>query len=249
LATICFMLAGSAAIANAASVTLSAAKDNTLYQSDLGDLSNGAGPDFFVGRTANGLERRGLIAFDIAGAIPKLSVIDDATLTLHVSRTNAAGSDPIELHRVLADWGEGTSVAPGGGGTGAAATPDDATWLHRFFDNTFWTNPGGDFSPTGSASADVAGIGSYAWSGPGLVADVQDWLAAPSGNFGWLLLAGDVRARRFDSRENPDLTVRPSLSITYTVIPLPPAALPGLAMLLFSYTLTTRRAAPIGAEK
>jgi len=50
----------------------------------------------------------------------------------------------IELHKLLADWGEGTSQATGEEGQGAPATPNDATWRHRFFDTIFWTNEGGD---------------------------------------------------------------------------------------------------------
>ena len=53
-------------------IDIVASKDNTLYQSATGSLSNGAGQNFFVGRTrqsSNSL-RRGLIAFDIAANIP-----------------------------------------------------------------------------------------------------------------------------------------------------------------------------------
>ena len=56
---------------------------------------------------------------------------------------------------MLADWGEGTSVAPGEEGDGAPATTNDATWRHRFFDTIFWTTEGGDFSGTVSASQSV----------------------------------------------------------------------------------------------
>ena len=42
-----------------------------------------------------------------------------------------------------------------GEGDGAPATPNDATWRHRFFDSVFWTTQGGDFSATVSASQSV----------------------------------------------------------------------------------------------
>src|SRR5437870_11970403 len=56
-------------------VTLSPIADNTLYEpggSLTGDLSNGAGQDFFVGQAGvrAGI-RRGVIKFDVAGSIPK----------------------------------------------------------------------------------------------------------------------------------------------------------------------------------
>ena len=48
-------------------VTIEPVKDNTLYESSTGSLSNGAGQHFFVGLTRLNLARRGLLAFDIAG--------------------------------------------------------------------------------------------------------------------------------------------------------------------------------------
>ena len=43
-------------------VTLQAAKDNTLYESETGALSNGSGQNFFTGKTNGGNIRRGLVA-------------------------------------------------------------------------------------------------------------------------------------------------------------------------------------------
>src|SRR5207237_6519861 len=116
--------------------------------------------------------------------------------------------------------------AGAGGGQGAPATSGDATWVHRFFDTTKWTTPGGDFAGAASATTDVADVGSYHWSSPQLAADVQDSLDNASGNFGWILLAGDgAAAQRFDSRENADASVRPALTVEFSTgpvaIPLP----------------------------
>ena len=70
-------------------------------------------------------------------------------------------------------------------------------------------SPGGDFSTTASASAivsDDSGDGQFfAWSGPGLVANVQSWLATPNQNFGWLIHGDETRgqsAKRFNSSES-----------------------------------------------
>ena len=93
-------------------VTLSPIKDNTLYESGAGDISNGAGQHIFAGRTASpGLIRRGLVAFDIASAVPAGATIDGASLTLHMSRTSFDTAQTVELRKLLADWGEGTSDA------------------------------------------------------------------------------------------------------------------------------------------
>lgn len=200
-------------------VTIGAIKDNTLYQDAAGALSNGVGAALFAGQSGQGLTRRGLLAFDIAGSVPAGSTITGVTLRLNLSQSNAGTAD-VGLHRVLANWGEGTSSAgSGGGGSGAAATVGDATWLHTFFNTSFWANAGGDFSPGASAVTTVGATGSYLWSSPGMIADVQSWLDSPAASFGWLLKGNEVgsgTARRFDSREAA-LINRPSLLIEYTV--------------------------------
>jgi hypothetical protein len=203
------------------SVALSPSKDNTLYEDDAGSLSNGAGDYFFVGRTGGGAIRRGVIAFDIAGHIPAASIIVSVTLKLDLSRTSS-GAQSIALHRLLTDWGEGTSNAVGEEGSGAASASGDATWLHTFYDADFWAKPGGDFSPTASATATVDGIGSYTWATTeAMVADVQLWRNTPEANFGWLLLGNESKPRtskRFNARENSDPETRPELIVEY----LPP---------------------------
>ena len=200
-------------------VDLPATQDNTLYESGTGNLSNGAGAHFFVGQTSGGAIRRGLVSFDVAGQVPAGATIQTVTLTLNMSRSVSGGQD-VSLHRVTADWGEGTSDAAGQEGGGTSAASGDATWLHRMFNTDLWTSPGGDFDPTASATQSVAGLGSYTWgSSSGMVADVQAWLDNPSANFGWLLMGNEdvlATAKRFDSRENATPANRPILSVTYT---------------------------------
>ena len=65
-------------------VTLTSDRDNTLYESATGGLSNGAGSRCFVGLTAQGPEsdaRRALVRFDLAAQIPPCSTITAVTLT------------------------------------------------------------------------------------------------------------------------------------------------------------------------
>jgi glucose/arabinose dehydrogenase len=209
----------------AATVVLSPIKDNTLYEDSSGSLSNGAGHHIFVGKTDRDTPRvrRGLIAFDIAENIPAGSRIDDVTLTLHMSRTTQLGSETVSLHRLLADWGEGASVAGGNEGQGGQATNGDVTWLHTFSNNGFWNIPGGDFVGTISASLAIVGIGDYTW-GPTdqMIADVQAWLNGPLTNFGWLLSGNEAASRtakRFDSKENDVTDNRPELVVDF-VTPL-----------------------------
>lgn len=201
-------------------VTLEPSKDNTLYQQPSGTLSNGQGENIFAGRTNRGLRRRALLAFDVAGTVPAGVAIDSVKLTLTLSAT-IVRAQPVSLHRVLADWGEGASDAPDNEGQGGPAAPGDATWLHTFADTSFWENPGGDFDTTASASRDVDRFSAYTWgSTPEMVADVQGWLDAPETNFGWILIGNEdafPTAKRFGSRENPDSEARPVLTIFYSL--------------------------------
>lgn len=200
-------------------VVLTPTKDNTLYESATGNLSNGAGAYFFAGKTAGGNIRRGLVAFAVADQVPTGATIVSATLQLRMSKT-AGGAAAITLHRALGDWGEGASNADLNEGSGVTATAGDATWLHTFYDTATWQTPGGDFVPTATATVAVSSITSYQWTSPALVADVQQWLDNPNSNFGWLILGDESAARtakRFDASENPTPASRPQLTIIYTV--------------------------------
>jgi hypothetical protein len=202
-------------------VTLSPIKDNTLYEDSNGLLSNGAGQYLFVGRvnpTGGTLLRRGVIAFDIAGNIPPGVGILSARLRLHMSKT-ITDAQLVTLHRLQADWGEGTSDAAGDEGSGTTATTGDATWQHRFYSTTTWTTAGGDFVASPSATTTVDSTGFYVWgSTPQMLNDVQNWLVNPSTNYGWLLRGNESSegtAKRFDSRENLTVDNQPVLIIEY----------------------------------
>ena len=178
-----FLAFGFTAGARAAIVTLDAAQDTTLYETPDGGLGNGAGQHIFSGVNSVGRIRRALIAFDVAGGLPAGALIEDVSLSLHLSLT-VAPPQPITLHAVAASWGEGASVAAGQEGGGAPSQPGDATWLHRFYPSVPWIQSGGDFSPVASASTVVASEGAYAWSSPAMVSDVQLWVDEPGANAG-----------------------------------------------------------------
>ena len=219
------LLAGALAAQNQ-QTTLVSVKDNTLYQEASGSLSNGAGSRMFAGNTGfmnGGLTRRALLSFDVAGSIPRGSTIVSANLTLTIVQA-MGGAQPATLHAVQASWGEGTSVAGSGQGGGAAATTNDATWVHRFFSTQNWTTAGGDFAATASATTSVNLPGPYTWtSTPQMVADVQAWLDTPASNFGWMVRStetGMTTAKAYATREHPVATERPQLVVTWR----PPAA-------------------------
>jgi len=201
-------------------VAVTPIKDNTLYETTDGGLSNGAGISLFAGRTSSGSIRRALMMFDVSGMVPSGATIESASLTLNMTKTNAgAGAQTMTLHPVRADWGEGASASSGQGGSGATAQSGDATWLHTFFDTASWATPGGDFDDTASADATVDGLGFYTWTSAAMVNDVQDWLDRPGENFGWILVGNEsspVTTKRFDSRESFFEGNWPTLSITFS---------------------------------
>ena len=207
-------------------INITPSKDNTLYEfvPGDGDRSNALGEHFFAGVTGEAELRRGVLAFDIAGKHPAGSTITSVSLSMNMSKT-ISDTRAVELHVLLADWGEGTSNADGNEGQGAPATPNDATWRHRFYNAIFWSTLGGDFSAMASASQSVGDIGEYVWTSAQMVADVQSWLDNPATDFGWLVLGEESAvptSKRFDTRES---TSPPVLTIEYIpgprVLPTP----------------------------
>jgi spore coat protein A len=210
-------------------VSIGAFKDNTIF-GESNSLSNGDGDHFFSGTTGVGNVRRGLVAFDIAAHLPAGSTINSVTLTLSMSRSNGT-PEFVSLHRLLTDWGEGTSHASGNEGGGAFHTNNDATWLYARYNSSspasseFWVTRGGDFEVFPSDTQTVIGITTYTWgSTKGMVADVQGWLDNPSTNFGWIMIGNEKNSsssKRFDSKDHSNPNVRPDLTIDFT----PPSAL------------------------
>ena len=237
-------LAAPAIPSSAAVLTFQPNADNSIYSNATGN-SNGAGPTLFSGHSGNTNNgtRRALLDFDLS-SIPSGAIIDrvELRLTLADAATQETSNRNFSLHRLSTSWGESTSFvnAVGGGtGNGDTADPGDATWNVRFFGtpSTNWATAGGDYLVSASATTSIgqlADVGSsYTWEtlrgsmATGLVADVENWLASPANNFGWLLRIDDeaqfFTARRFFSRDytNVDLSLqaanRPLLTIEYSL--------------------------------
>ncbi|MBK8096495.1 MAG: DNRLRE domain-containing protein [Planctomycetes bacterium] len=209
--------------AQTVTVTLTPSRDATLYEDPNGALANGGGQYVFVGQNSAGLRRRTLVAFDIASVVPDKARIVFAELTMAITRTSATAPMDLDIHPVLADWGEGATVAGGGEGGGGPAQNGDATWLHRAFPATPWNTAGGDFGPiSGRFPAPTTGNVVFATT-TSLIGDVQSWRDHPNLNFGWLIKSDENlvnSARRIDSRENGTVANRPLLRVTY----LPPGS-------------------------
>ena len=202
---------------SAHTIVLTPLRDNTLFESNTGATSNGAGVHLFAGNTQSPAKRRALVMFDVAAQIPSGSLITRVVLTMHVSKT-IAGAEPVTLHRVTSEWGEGTSNAGlSRDGNGFLSQSNDATWIHRLFPDQLWITAGGDFDNTPLATAQV-GSTTGVWESAAMTTNVQTWLDLPAANRGWLLKGNESKsgsAKRFDSREIDDVTRRPSLLIEY----------------------------------
>ena len=215
--------------ANAVTVQIGAAKDNTIFQNNPNNTAGGQ-TQFYVGTNTAISPRRGLIEFDIGSKVPAGATITSVDLTLVLSMVagsgmgGGGGAPTIELHPASKEWGEGTVSS--GSGQGGLATTGDASWNAAAFNVTNWTNAGGDFGSS-SASLQIVGttIGtSYTWlSTAALVSDVQGWLNNSATNHGWALVNTNESTaqtfRAFNSRE-ASASLQPVLTVSY-VIPEP----------------------------
>ena len=146
-------------------------------------------------------QQRPLLRFGLA-TVPYGARIVSATLELHNSSTNAAGTATV--HRLTRSFVEGTRA---GGGTA-----DGATWA-TYDGSDGWSSAGGDFDPTPVAEANVdASSGWVSWD---ITPLVDAWLNGAA-NDGLLIRSTDgLKQAKFASREDADPTLRPKLTITY----------------------------------
>lgn len=227
-------------------ITLTSSQSTTIFSES--ENSNSQNASLFLGRNGAGAIRRALIEFDISGAVPSGATITAVSLQLVLSSASG-GETVLALHPLLAEWGEGS--LSGGGPDGRPAGPGDATWTKRIYNTTDWATPGGDFSPSASATKAVTDtqVGSVVWSSGQMAADVQGWLDFPSANFGWLLLNENETSitenrRSFYTEEHADPFARPKLSITFT-----PASVPEPSSVIFVTLATLGSAAVYGRRR
>jgi len=74
-----------------------------------------------------------VIAFKNLNPIPESATISSVKLHMHVSRQNS-NPELVQLFRLTANRGEGTSKALENEGGRANSTTDDATWAHIVLD-------------------------------------------------------------------------------------------------------------------
>jgi hypothetical protein len=201
-------------------VAINPVADNSLFQDGSGNLSGGALPNLFVGKTfqnSTGLIRRALVRFDIGASVPAGSTITSAVLRVTVNQSVTAGQITYLL-RASNAWGEGSSYIDGAGGGGAVSSNQDATWIHTFFNTSFWNSAGGDYAPVESAFMNIGGGGTYEFAASQVISDVQSWLDGSTANNGWLIRTSTEtlgNSFRIASRENATSADRPTLTIGF----------------------------------
>lgn len=188
-----------------------------MYGNATSDNSGGNVTNFAGNTGANGI-RRLLIRFDLS-TIPTNATVQTATLQMSIVKS--APTAPVvshSIHKVTNSWVEGTGTGTGGGGMIVIGA---ASWAYRETATLAWTNPGCDFVGTESAVTSVGtGVQTVAWSGAGVVTDVQGWIANPSTNFGWVIRGQEgtaQSARVYASAEEPTASLQPVLTVNYTV--------------------------------
>jgi len=243
-----FWFAGIAAYGAPGSSVIQASRDTSIYQNSPNNSGGGAA-GIFAGTNGQGSPRRGLVAFDVAANVPADAVIIGAELTMYLGMATGGLGEPLGLHRLNADWGEGTAgsstLTVSNSGNGFAAGVGDATWNARFHSPTSpipWTAPGatGDFVTTPSTVTIVTNTidTPFTWhASADMINDVRTWRDNPAANFGWALVnqseGRSGSARGFYSSEatlnstsgvlNP--AWRPTLTVNYILIPEPATAL------------------------
>jgi SprB repeat/Disaggregatase related repeat/Secretion system C-terminal sorting domain len=201
-------LIGSQTLVSAQTVTLTANKDANIWNNNAGDeLKNYGNCDkLYINGPSGTAKDRQLINFDLS-SIPANAIISSATFRL-VKTAGSNTSLNVSVHRLTADWTEGTGACGGSAGV--------ANWQQRMT-STAWTTPGGDFNATAEATVAVAGNDTYNWTVTSLV---QNWVNGTNGKYGLIAkytTENTNAEKEFASSENGTAANRPQLIVTYTL--------------------------------
>src|SRR5580658_9737526 len=143
----------------ASQVEIGAEQDATLLGgTDATNNSSLADPGIYAGTDGDDNPKRGLIEFDIAGAVPAGATITGVQLQLTEGQYAGMGGggpggtngpETIGLFDETQAWGQPMNF-PGrrsfdGTGHGGPPDPGDATWNYSFYNTSPWTVTGGDW--------------------------------------------------------------------------------------------------------
>ena len=174
------------------------------------------------------------IAFDIMEAFEEIGIIEeanilDASISLYAESIGNGSPQQIIIRRVLLPWHEGVQKSQ-------PAEENELTYNSAMHQNFPWNKPpaqamlegiNGEHPSDYNGSEDVAyridgltEIGAaerrYLWEGTPVTEAARFWLANPDYSYGYLFALRDGTASvRCSSKEHPDETRRPVLTIRY----------------------------------
>ena len=192
---------------------------------------NAGGEEFLLCTPIGGVF---FVAFDIMESFEEIGItressILDAAISLYAESVGDNSSQQIIIRRVLLPWHEGRQKSQ-------PAKENELTYNSAMHQNFPWNKPpaqamlegiNGDHPSDYNGSEDVAHridglteIGSakrrYVWKGPPVTEAARFWLANPDYSYGYLFALRDGSASvRFSSKEHPNETLRPVLTIRY----------------------------------
>ena len=161
----------------------------------------GEGPTMSVGNTGLG-DSRVIVFFNIEGALPAGAHVRRAVMTLYVEDHYGDCDVAFSVFPLTSNWYE-----------------PDVTWNNRI-GGVPWSTPGGDYSTTAIATANVSGEGfPIDISLP--TSMIDGWLDSNGNNMGLILVPGSGVPGDcglvFTSSDNIYILRRPRLTITYTM--------------------------------
>jgi RHS repeat-associated protein len=168
-----------------------------------------------VGANASSI-RRALLHFDLRD-IPSNASVTAATLEVWQSNV-LRGSGTVDVHRLTADWTEGTGIN--------TCTGDGATWYERM-GGVAWSTVGGDIDGTVIASKVKTAGEQPQWDGFNVTSPVRLWVSGDAPNLGLLLKLRDESFSPCTTPTNCNYwgyfaddytvapTLRPKLTVTY----------------------------------
>ena len=192
---------------------------------------NAGGEEFLLCTPIGGVF---FVAFDIMDALEEIGItressILDASISLYAEAVGDDSSQQIIIRRVLLPWHEGAQKSQ-------PAKENELTYNSAMHQNFPWNKPpaqamlegvNGEHPSDYNGSEDVAHridglteIGAagtrYIWQGNLITDAARFWLTYPDYSYGYLFALRDGTASvRFSSKEHPDETHRPILTIRY----------------------------------
>lgn len=175
---------------------------DTFISNEAGEATLNYGGDIEV-RIEADVGERALLGFNIT-SIPATATVVSATLTI-VNTQIPPSPLPIELHRVLEQWDQGSL-------SGASGVANYTIRISAIP----WLNPGAGtpLSSTATVGTFTPTLGSQTFPLP--TSMVQTWVTGgTANNFGMVMVSTSTESTRFTTSEGTPASARPVLTVTF----------------------------------